>query len=53
MDFEMTESQLDFAAAHGLDQSKHPSKRFYYVGKVFEDQFGVPSFVRLFTLMFD
>lgn len=35
------------------DFSDHPKKSFFYVGKVFEDSFGVPSFLRLFTLMFD
>ena len=53
MNFEMTKEQMDFAASNGLDQSGHESKRFYYVGKVFEDSFGVPSFVKIFTLMFD
>jgi hypothetical protein len=53
MNFEMSKEHLDFAASNGFDQLGHESKRFYYVGKVFEDSFGVPSFVRIFTLMFD
>jgi hypothetical protein len=34
-------------------QRGHEEKNVYYVGKVFEDDFGVPSFVRIFTIVFD
>lgn len=31
----------------------HEKKRFFYVGKVFQDDFGVPSFINIFTIVFD
>lgn len=34
-------------------QRGHEEKNVYYAGKVFEDDFGIPSFVRIFTLVFD
>ena len=51
--FPMDEAALNVANTKGLSQAGHETKQFFYVGKVFEDDFGVPSFIRLFTLMFD
>ena len=45
---------LDISKDPSLEtQRYHEEKNVYYVGKVFEDDFGVPSFVRIFTIVFD
>lgn len=46
---------IDTNESHPMFKSQryHEEKNVYYVGKVFEDDFGVPSFVRIFTMVFD
>ena len=45
----------DFADTYGreLSQINNKHKAIYYIGKTFKDDLGVPTFIRLFTLMFD
>jgi len=31
----------------------HEKKQFFYAGKVFKDDFGVPCFLNIFTIVFD
>lgn len=46
--------RLDLSKDQSFElQRGHEEKNVYYVGKVFEDDFGVPSFVRIFTIVFD
>jgi hypothetical protein len=51
--YPMGEAAQNVARDMGLSQDGHVDKQFFYVGKVFEDEYGVPTFIRLFTLMFD
>ena len=51
--FNLSDKELLALKEINNNQSSHKSKHFFYAGKVFEDEFGVPSFLRLFTLMFD
>jgi hypothetical protein len=44
---------LDNSTAEATNQIGHEHKQVYFVGKVFQDDFGVPTFIRLFTVMFD
>ena len=50
---ELSEKDMLSLESEGIDQRSHQHKHFFYVGKVFEDEFSVPTFIRLFTLMFD
>ena len=44
---------VDTDSTYYANHKGHEEKSVYYAGKVFEDDFGVPSFVRIFTIVFD
>jgi hypothetical protein len=43
----------DLANKYENTQTNNRYKELYYVGKTFKDDLGIPTFIRLFTLMFD
>jgi hypothetical protein len=52
--FTLTENYLNgLSQSDKADQKKHKEKSVFYVGKTYKDNFGVPVFLKLFTIMFD
>jgi hypothetical protein len=45
--------EASVAYGEDLSQIKNKHKSIYYVGKTFKDDLGVPTFIKIFTLMFD
>jgi len=44
---------VDAGSFHDKDDNKHPEKRIFYVGKVFFDSFNTPTFINIFTIVFE
>ncbi len=57
--FEMNRNNLkkleivDFGEFYDPDDTDHPEKRVFFVGKVFVDSYGNPTYANIFTLVLD